>query len=259
MKNSGVSTTHAPVSTPMAANTKFEKLDIPEVDQHLYQSMLGSLMYTAIGTHLDIMYAIHSLSQFLITPGPVHLTALKHMYHYLNSTQDLGITFDGNQLQDGLVTYSDSDWAGDLNSCRSVSGYMFILCGAVVAWSANKQMTLVLSSTKAKYMAMTHVGKEVAFLKHTLDDIGISISFPVPLLIDNQSAIVLVENPIFHARSRHIEVCHHWIREKVEDGTLQLKYVPTSDQVVDIFTKVLNAEKFGKFRKMLGLVQVSTC
>ncbi len=242
----------------MAANTKFEKLDIPEVDQHLYQSMLGSLMYTAIGTHLDIMYAIHSLSQFSIAPGPVHLMALKRVYHYLNGMQDLGITFNGNQLQDGLVTYSDSDWAGDLNSCRSISGYVFILCGAIVAWSAKKQMTLALSSTKAKYMAMTHMGKEVAFLKHTFDNIGISILFPVPLLIDNQSTIVLAENPIFHARSWHIEVHHHWIWEKVEDGTLQLEYIPTSDQVVDIFMKVLNAKKFRKFQKILGLVQVST-
>ena len=76
-----------------------------------------------------------------------------------------------------------------------------ILCGAVIPWLAKKQSTLALSSTKAEYMAMTHVGKEVAFLKHTFNDIRILISFPVPLLIDNQSAIALAENPIFHARS----------------------------------------------------------
>src|SRR5258708_34638968 len=110
-----------------------------------------------------------------------------------------------------MVTYSDSDWPGDPNSCRSISRYAFILCGAIVAWSAKKQMTLALSSTKAEYMAMTHTVKEVAFLKHTFDDIRISILFPVPLLIDNQSTIALVENPIFHTRSQHIEVCHHWI------------------------------------------------
>src|SRR6266436_8841751 len=113
---------------------------------HTYSPTLGHdtlfscLAYTAIGTCLDIMYAIHSLSQFSIAPGPVHLMALKRVYHYLNGMQDLGITFNGNQLQDGLVTYSDSDWAGDLNSCRSISGYVFILCGAIVAWSTKKQM-----------------------------------------------------------------------------------------------------------------------
>ncbi len=101
------------MSTLMAANAKFLKLDTPEVDQCLYQSMLGSLMYAAIGTHPDIMYAIHCLSQFSITPGLAHLMVLKHVYHYLNGMQNLRITFDGNQLQDGLIAYSDSDWAGD--------------------------------------------------------------------------------------------------------------------------------------------------
>ncbi len=134
---------------------------------------------------------------------------------------------------------------------------MFILCGVVVAWSAKKQTMLALLSTKAEYMAMTHAGKEVAFLKHTFGDIGILILFPIPLLIDNQSTIALVENPIFHAWSRHIKARHHWIWEKIEDRTLQLEYVPMSDQVADIFMKVLNAKKFGKFRNALGLVQVS--
>ena len=120
-------------------------------------------------------------------------------------------------------------------------------------------MMLALSSTKAEYMAMTHAGKEVAFLKHTFGDIRISISFPIPLLINNQSTIALVENPIFHAWSRHIEARHHWIQEKIEDRTLQLEYVPMSNQVADIFMKALNAEKFRKFRNALGLVQVSMC
>src|SRR5258708_39654311 len=169
------------VSTPMAANAKFEKLDAPEVEQPLYQSMLGSLMYAAIGTHPDIMYAIHCLSQFSITPGPAHLMALKHIYCYLNGTRGLGIIFDGNQLQDGLIAYSDSDWAGDPNSRKSVLGYVMIFCGAVIAWSAKKQSTLALSSTEAEYMAMTHAGKEVTFLKHTFGDVGIPTPFPVHL------------------------------------------------------------------------------
>ena len=80
--------------------------------------------------------------------------------------------------------------------------------------------------------------------------------FPIFLLIDNQSAIALAENPIFHARSKHIEVCHHWVCEKIEDGTIQLDYIPTADQITDIFTKPLNSEKFWKFRDALGLVLV---
>ena len=103
---------------------------------------------------------------------------------------------------------------------------------------------------------MTHAGKEVVFLMHLHCDISSPLAIPIPMLVDNQSAIALVENLIFHARSKHIEVCQHWIREKVEDGVIQLEYVPTVDQTADIFTKALNAEKFQRSQDDLGLVEV---
>ena len=109
----------------------------------------------------------------------------------------------------------------------------------MIAWSAKKQPTLALSSTEAEYMAMTHSGKELVFLTHLFHDLEIPIPMPTPLLVDNQSAITLMENPIFHAHSKHIEVHHHWMHEKIRDGTVQLEYVPTVDQVADIFTKPL--------------------
>src|SRR5260370_38059522 len=105
-------------------------------------------------------------------------------------------------------------------------------------------------------MVMTHSRKELTFLTHLFCNMGIPIPKPIPLLIDNQSAIALVENPIFHMCSKHIEVHHHWMHEKVGDGTIGLEYVPTVDQVADIFTKLLNLEKFRKFQDALGLVQI---
>ena len=152
--------------------------------------------------------------------------------------------------------FADSDWAGDPNSQRSVSGYTFMFCGAIVSWSAKKQLTIALSSTEAEYMVMTHAGKEAIFLEHLYGDVGIPISVPIFLLIDNQSAIALTENPIFHACSKHIEVCHHWVHEKIEDSTIKLDYIPMANQIADIFTKPLNSEKFRKFRNALGLVPV---
>ena len=104
---------------------------------------------------------------------------------------------------------------------------------------------------------MTHSGKEAVFLNHLFSDLEIPFKFPISLLVDNQSTIALAENPIFHAHSKHIEVRHHWMHEKTGDGTIQLEYVPTADQVTDIFTKPLNSEKFRKFCDALGLVQIS--
>src|SRR5260221_9865084 len=177
----------------MAANLKLLKMESPTVDKCMYQSMLGSLMYTAIGTQPDIMFAIHYLSQHSIALGEKHLNVMKHVYHYLNRTLDLGLLFYGNQFNCDLVGFSDSDWASDPNTQRLVSGYAFLFCRAVIAWSVKKQLTIALSSTKAEYMAMTHSGKEVIFLNHLFNDLEI---------------------PIFHAHSKHIEVRHHWMCEK---------------------------------------------
>src|SRR5260370_34501715 len=112
---------------------------------------------------------------------------------------DLSLTFFGKQLKHSLISFSDLDWAGNLNSWRSVSRYMFIFCGAVIAWSAKKQPTLALLSTEAEYMVMTHSGKELVFLTHLFCNLGIPTPMPISLLVDNQSTIALTENPVFHA------------------------------------------------------------
>ena len=105
-------------------------------------------------------------------------------------------------------------------------------------------------------MAMTHARKEAIFLEHLFGEVGIPFSIPMTLLIDNQSAIALAENPIFHAQTKHIDARHHWVHEKVEDGIIELEYIPTADQTTDIFTKPLDSVKFEKFRNTLGLVLV---
>ena len=194
------------VSTPMAINIKLPKKETPEVDQCLYQSMLGSLMYVVIRTQPNIMFTVHYLSQFSVAPGSEHIMALKCIYRYLNGTWDLRITFHGNQIGDDIIRFTDSDWAGDVNSWRSVSGYIFIFCGAAIAWLAKKQLTIALSSTEVEYMALTHASKESTFLEHLYKNVSIPISPPIFLLVDNQSAIMLTENPIFHVCSKHIEV-----------------------------------------------------
>src|ERR1700677_4013623 len=135
--------------------------------------MLGSLMYAAVGTRPDIMYAIHYLSQHSIAPGLEHLNAMKRVYCYLNGTSELGLWYHRKCLNQDLTGYSDSDWAGDPNSWRSISGYTFIFYGAAISWSAKKQPMIALSSTEAKYMAMTHARKEAMFLNHLYSDIGI--------------------------------------------------------------------------------------
>jgi len=167
-----------PVSTPMATNLKLPKMESLTIDQHVYQSMLGSLMYTVIGTQPDIMFTIHYLSQHSIALGEKHFNVMKCIYHYLNGTSDLGLLFYRNQFNHNPVGFSDLDWASDPNTQRLVSGYTFLFCGAIITWSVKKQPTIALSSTEVEYMAMTHSGfwKRSHFLKPFIQQLGNSHS-----------------------------------------------------------------------------------
>ena len=243
-----------PVSTPMSASLQLAKLETPTVDIHKYQSMLGSLMYAATGTRPDIAFTVNTLAQHATAPGEPHLHAVKRVFQYLAGTCGYKLAFNGHANDSLLVGYVDADWAGDANTRRSVSGYVFLLGGTPITWAAKKQPSISLSSTESEYMASALATREAVYLRQFLIEIGFRPPGPIPLLIDNQSAIALARNPEFHARTKHIEVRHHYVREKIEDGVVDLQYCPTGDQIADIFTKALPIVKHSKFVKDLSIL-----
>jgi hypothetical protein len=137
--------------------------------------------------------------------------------------------------------------------CSSISGYVFLLGGTPVLWAAKKQQSISLSSTESEYIASSQATREAVYLWQFLVKLGFHQISTTTLLIDNQLAIALALNPEFHARTKHIKVCHHYIHEKIEDGVINLKYCPTVDQMADIFTKPLPLVKHVKFVKDLTL------
>ena len=223
----------------------------------LFQSQLGALMYAGNGTRPDITYTVNSLAQHAASPGPEHLHALGRVFKYLKGTSATSLVYDGNNTS-GLVGFSDSDWAGDPISRRSVSGYVFLFGGTAVSWSSRKQPSVALSSTEGEYMATTQASRDAIYLRNFLSEIGYPVHGPTTIYVDNQSAIALASTTSFHARSKHIEIRHHFIREALEAGTIQLKYVPTDEQTADIFTKALPVVKLDKFMGQLGLVRTRT-
>src|SRR5258708_26086007 len=225
----------------------------PNVNVCKYQSRIGSVMYTMLGTCPDIAFSITKLSQYSANPGDDHWTAINRLLRYLSSTRDLKLTYDRNSKCDDESRYSDSDWAGDPRDHRSISGYVFTMAGAAVSWSSKKQPSVALSSTEGEYMAMTHASKEAIWIQQFLHDIHFPLSNPTTLLVDNQGAIALASNPTFHVRTKHISVRHHFIRERVEDRDILLEYVPTNDQVVDVITKSLPYDKHSEFTMDMGL------
>ncbi|MCO5606455.1 hypothetical protein L7F22_060643 [Adiantum nelumboides] len=145
----------------------------------------------------------------------------------------------------------DAGWGGSIEDRRSTSGYCCSLGSGMITWSSKKQPTIALSSTEAEYRGVANVTCEVIWLRSMLEDIGINISTPTKIFCDNLSSIYLANNPILHARTKHIEVHYHFTREKVLEGKVTLIHCSTDNQVADIFTKPLSIAKFHMLKNKL--------
>ncbi|UYV70226.1 hypothetical protein LAZ67_7002240 [Cordylochernes scorpioides] len=151
-----------------------------------------------------------------------------------------------------LTGYSDSDYARDIDSRKSTTGYIFMLNHGAVSWSSQKQSTVALSTTESEYIAACAATKEMVWLRRLLKDIGIKMDRPTVLNMDNQAAIKLVQNPEFHKRTKHIDVRYHYIRTKQEDGELITRYVSTLQQTADLLTKPLGPKHFRRLLENLN-------
>ena len=147
----------------------------------------------------------------------------------------------------------DSDWVGSLDDRKSTSGYIFCLGSNVIAWSSKKQKTVALSSAEAEYIAATDAACEAIWLRRLLSDLQQKIEEPTVICCDNMSAIAMTKNPVFHARTKHIELRHHFIRDLVGEGEIQLQFVSTNDQPADVLTKAATVDRMEWFKKQLKI------
>jgi hypothetical protein len=168
----------------------------------------------------------------------------------LGSTKDLWLTFGGRK-ETLIEGFCDADWASQKHR-HSISGFSFHYGVGAISWSSKKQGVVSLSSTEAEYVAQTHAAKKGIWLRSFVKEIR-GEQGALTISCDNQGAIALAKDNKFHARTKHIDLRYHFIREAVEDGKIEVKYVPTDDNVSDIFTKPLPRPKFAKFVEMLGL------
>ena len=244
-----------PLQIPLDVNAKFTCDDGEKIkDSQLYRSIIGSLIYATI-TRPDIVHTVGVLSQFMQEPTINHLKAAKRILRYIKGTINYGLIYDYDANLDPKG-YCDADWAGSPNDRRSISGYVFMIGTKTISWSSKKQPTVALSSTEAEYRSLANATCEVMWLKKLLGDLHISYGDFI-LCSDSMSAIYLAKNPVFHARSKHIEVHYHFIREKVITKEILLLHVKTGDQVADIFTKFLDSEKLKKFMCQMNIKDIS--
>ena len=178
----------------------------------------------------------------------------KNVLRYLNSTKELCLCYTISNQQ--LQCYSDADWGGDSTDRKSYTGFVFMFVNSPVSWESEKQHSVALSSTEAEYMAMCATAKETVYLRKIFKELGLTkyISSATILNSDNLSAQELVKNPVYHPRSKHIDIRYHYIRDVYAKNEICLQYVPTNDMPADILTKNLTKTKHWKFMTMMGLL-----
>ena len=206
-------------------------------------------MYLAINSRPDILYAIIALSRQNKDPSYLACKAAVHVLTYLASTLERGLIFP-KRSNEGLVVYSDADWAGDNDTSKSTSGYIVYLWGAPIAWQSRLQPTVATSSVESEYMAAYAATQEVIWVRGFLSELGFeefnlsTQQSPTTLWMDSKSAINMAENPVQHKRTKHIRVKYHWLREQVNAAVIKMKYIPTKEMKADILTKGLDASLY---------------
>lgn len=191
------------------------------------------------------------LGQYNNCHGVEHWTAANCVLRYLKGAPDVGLSYQRDDQR--LKGFVDADWCNCPDHRRSYTGYVFVLGGSPISWDAKKQSTVALSTTEAEYMALSECAKEAIYLQRFLRELGHGeISLPI-VYCDNRSAFSLADNPVFHARTKHIDVRHHFVRHAKKKKQLDTTHISTSDQIADFLTKALPRPKYAWCVKAAGL------
>ena len=178
----------------------------------------------------------------------------KRILRYLKGTIDFGL-FYSISADYKLVGYGDGDWAGNIDDRKSTTGFVFFMEDTAFTWLSKKQPIVTLSTCEAEYVAGTACTCHAIWLRNLLKELSMSQINPTEIYVDNKSAISLAKNPVFYDRNNHIDTRYHFIRECVTSKQVQLKYVKSQDQIVDIFTKLFKTEDFARLRHSLGIIK----
>ena len=240
--------------TPSEAKLNFSA-NSPSFDARKYREAIGSLIYAMTATRPDISWIVSKLAQYAQNPTEDHWTAVKHVLRYLKGTLDYSLSFTKSEDGLDLMGYCDADWAGSTEDRKSTSGYCFFLNknSACISWKCRKQSTVALSSCEAEYVAISTALQEAKFLMQLMNEmVNKKVVHCVKLYADNQGAIALAKDPIRKERSKHIDIKYHFIKSEIEMGTITLNFIPTEDNIADIFTKSTSRNNLHMSMKVIG-------
>jgi hypothetical protein len=220
----------------------------------LFPQIIGSLLYLAVWTRPDISNATQKLSRVLVCPTEDDLTAAYRILDYLEHTQDLQLVYSAAAADPLFEAFCDSDYASDALSVpprRSTSGSVVFMAGGPVSWASKTQQSVAGSTMEAEYMAANITAREALWMRHLLPELGFPVTGALAIQCDNEAGIALVKNPMCTAKAKHIDIIHHFVRERVLSGELSIQYVAGEKNVADIFTKPLEWPAFSVHRQRL--------
>ena len=214
----------------------------PTADAKNYRSLVGSLMY-AILTRPDVCTAVSMSARYLNSPTQAHFIFATKILRYLNATKSLCLTYTKSK-EPNLICYADSSFADDVESCRSRYGFAIFFGKALISWKSKLGPGVKLSTAEAEYICALHASKEIMWIKNMLKELYLGDDKPVTIHEDNQACIHMAQNPIVSGRNKHMSTKMHYLRERIQEGDIKLKYIPTKQQLADILTKNLPAALF---------------
>ncbi|XP_019198070.1 PREDICTED: uncharacterized protein LOC109191846 [Ipomoea nil] len=211
---------------------------------------MGAFQYLTI-MRPDLSYAVNRLCQHMHSPSTDHWAMVKWVLRYIKGTLDYGLRLSPSSTT-AIHAYSDSDWVGCPVDRKNTSGFAVFLGSNMVSWLSRKQRTVARSSTEAEYKALANVAAEVTWIVSLLRDLGLYSGQPSNLWCDNLGVTYLCANPVFHARTKHVEIDYHFVRNKVASADFVVNFISTKDQFADVLTKPLPGPRFSALRDKLN-------
>ncbi|KAJ9541769.1 hypothetical protein OSB04_028275 [Centaurea solstitialis] len=242
----------SPIKTPMpTGNLLGPDLAGKSVDQKIYRSMIGSLLYLT-ATRPDIMFATCFCARFQANSKESHLAAVKRILRYLKGTPKMGLWYPKDSSFE-LISFTDSNYGGCKLDRKSTSGSCQFLGDKLVSWTSKKQNCVSTSTAEAEYVAAVSCCSQVLWMKTQLLDYGYKLK-RVPIYCDSESAIAITSNPVQHSKTKHIDIRYHFIKDNVEKGNIEMFFVQTDYQLADLFTKPLDEKHFNFLVSKLGML-----
>jgi len=256
-----------PAYTPLEMN---QKLTSVKYDEHVdntgaksddllknpaeYQRLVGRLLYLTM-TRPDLAFTVQVLSQFMHQPKQSHREDALRVVRYIKEAPGSGLLMPAKQTTQ-LTAYCDSDWGACVETRRSVTGYLVKFGDALVSWKSKKQETVSRSSAEAEFRSMATCAAKITWLLGLYKELGVCINRPVHMICDSKAAIQIATNPIFHERTKHIDIDCHFVRERICQGMLKTEHINTKHQLVDLLTKGLGKEQHNLLMSRLGMTNV---